>query len=70
MDKLGRLNISRLNPGRALQVLADKLGKLSFEGINIGAKRGGTREQCSQKLFELAEIFRKKNKKNGNFKYI
>ena len=22
----------------------------------IGAKRGGTREQCSQKLFELAEI--------------
>jgi hypothetical protein len=25
----------------------------------IGAKRYGTREQCSQKLFELAEIFRK-----------
>ena len=25
----------------------------------IGAKRGGTQEQCSQKLFELAEIFRK-----------
>ena len=25
----------------------------------IGAKRGGTREQCSQKLFGLAEIFRK-----------
>ena len=25
----------------------------------IGAKRGGTREQCSQKLFELAEIFGK-----------
>jgi hypothetical protein len=24
-----------------------------------GAKKGGTREQCSQKLFELAEIFRK-----------
>ena len=26
---------------------------------SIGAKRGGTREQCSQKLLELAEIFRK-----------
>ena len=25
----------------------------------IGAKRGGTREQCSQKLFEMAEIFGK-----------
>ena len=25
----------------------------------IGAKRGGTREQCTQNLFELAEIFRK-----------
>ena len=25
----------------------------------IGAKRGGTREQCSQKLFELPEIFGK-----------
>jgi hypothetical protein len=23
----------------------------------IAAKRGGTREQCSQKLFELAKIF-------------
>ena len=27
--------------------------------MGIGAKRGGTQEQCSQKLFELAEIFRK-----------
>ena len=27
--------------------------------LTIGTKRGGTREQCSQKLFELAEIFRK-----------
>ena len=27
--------------------------------VPIGAKRGGTQEQCSQKLFELAEIFRK-----------
>jgi hypothetical protein len=27
--------------------------------IVIGAKRGGTWEQCSQKLFEPAEIFRK-----------
>ena len=33
----------------------------------IGAKRGGTREQCSQKLFELAEIFKKIIK---NYKYI
>ena len=27
--------------------------------VIIGAKRGGTQEQCSQKLLELAEIFRK-----------
>ena len=27
--------------------------------VPIGAKRGETREQCSQKLFDLAEIFRK-----------
>ena len=27
--------------------------------MSIGAKKGGTGEQCSQKLFELAEIFRK-----------
>ena len=25
----------------------------------IGAKRGGTHEQCSQKLFEMAEICKK-----------
>ena len=36
----------------------------------IGAKRGGMREQCSQKLFELAEIFRKMNKMFMNYKYI
>ena len=28
----------------------------------IGAKRGGMREQCSQKIFGLAEIFEKINK--------
>ena len=31
----------------------------SSSTVTIGAKRGGTREQCSQKLFDLAEIFRK-----------
>ena len=42
-----------------LQVLCydsyDWLGKQ----LTIDVKRGGTREQCSQKLFEMAEIFRK-----------
>jgi hypothetical protein len=36
----------------------------------IGAKMGGTREQCSQKLFELAEIFRKIIKIMKNYKHI
>ena len=36
----------------------------------IGAKRGGMREQCSQKLFELAEIFGKIIKIFINNEYI
>jgi hypothetical protein len=36
----------------------------------IGAKRGGTWEQCSQKLFELAEIFGKIIKIFINNEYI
>ena len=36
----------------------------------IGAKRGGTQEQCSQKLLELAEIFRKIIKIFENDEYI
>ena len=33
-----------------------------------GAKRGGTREQCSQELVELADIFRKIIKMFMNYK--
>ena len=36
----------------------------------IGAKRGGTQEQYSQKLFELAEIFGKIIKIFINNEYI
>jgi hypothetical protein len=43
---------------------------LQASNITIGAKRGGTREQCSQKLFELAEIFRKIIQIIKNYKYI
>jgi hypothetical protein len=37
---------------------------------DIGAKRGGTQEQCSQRLFKLAEIFRKIIKNFINYKYF
>ena len=43
---------------------------LKYCEYTIGAKRGGTREQCSQKLFELAEIFWKIIKIFINIKYI
>ena len=50
---------------RALYTIASRLPPNIISNIQapsgtaIGAKRGGTQEQCSQKLFELAEIFRK-----------
>ena len=43
---------------------------IKMRPIYIGAKRGGTREQCSQKLFELGEIFRKIIRIFMNKKYI
>ena len=56
----------------ASQITCELCGKKEGTGImvSIGAKRGGTWEQCSQKLFEQAEIFWKIIKISINYKYI
>jgi hypothetical protein len=46
------LNHDRQDSKIKIQMMADNTEA-------IGAKRGGQWEQCSKKVFELAEIFRK-----------
>jgi hypothetical protein len=50
--------------------MADRVKADFLVDDGVGAKRNETREQCSQKLFELAGILRKIFKKIINQKYI